>query len=142
MIYILSGRIERQRNIAENVGARQIKLTLQYCAAQAPAFRALVERWMEQASASSEALTMYIVDVSPIMLGHRRYSGYAKVTGVCAQKLQFRKKETILRCKTSRFYTEAQSETACPGGPAYILHNGILLEYLCLRCSRDVYHFI
>ena len=48
----------------------------------------------------------------------------------------------ILRCKTSRFYTEAQSETACPGGPAYILHNGILLEYLCLRCSRDVYHFI
>lgn len=97
---------------------------------------------MEQAAASSEALTMYIVDVSPIMLGHRRYSGYAKVTGVCAPKLQFRKKETILRCKTSRFYTEAQSETACPGGPAYILHNGILLEYLCLRCSRDVYHFI
>ena len=48
---------------------------------------------MEQAAASSETLTMYIVDVSPIMLGHRSYSGYAKVTGFVHKSYNFARKK-------------------------------------------------
>ena len=51
------------------------------CAALAPAFRALAERWMEQAAPSGEAQTIYMVDSCPIMLAHRSRSGYAKVAG-------------------------------------------------------------
>ena len=47
------------------------------CTALAPAFRALAERWMEQAAPSGEARTIYMVDSCPIMLeSHRSVYDY------------------------------------------------------------------
>ena len=85
------------------------------CAALAPAFRALAERWMEQAAPSGEAQTIYMVDSCPIMLAHRSRSGYAKVAGdLCAKSYNSTRKEWYYGVKLHAFTQKRTAKLPVP----------------------------
>lgn len=85
------------------------------CNALAPAFRALAERWMEQAAPSGEAQTIYMVDSCPIMLAHRSRSGYAKVAGdLCAKSYNSTRKEWYYGVKLHAFTQKRTARLPVP----------------------------
>lgn len=85
------------------------------CAALAPAFRTLAERWMEQAAPSGEAQTIYMVDSCPIMLAHRSRSGYAKVAGdLCAKSYNSTRKEWFYGVKLHAFTQKRTAKLPVP----------------------------